>query len=119
MPVSYLSKKLSPYVRVAAIIVVAALMVFAGLRFYSWRSYGARSRLITLVRLLQETGAYGFRGLVERKQLFLDCIPTVLRAFRELTAEPFARYPYLTEVLQRLAAEWDGRTILPGVEVAL
>ena len=76
-------------------------------------------RLLTLVRLLQETGAYGFRGLVERKQLFLDCIPTVLRAFRELTAEPFARYPYLTEVLQRLAAEWDGRTILPGVEVAL
>ena len=76
-------------------------------------------RLLTLVRLLQETGAYGFRGLVERKQLFLDCIPTVLRAFRELTAEPFARYPYLTEILQRLAAEWDGRTILPGVEVAL
>ena len=76
-------------------------------------------RLLTLVRLLQETGAYGFRGLVERKQLFLDCIPKVLRAFRELTAEPFARYPYLTEVLQRLAAEWDGRTILPGVEVAL
>ena len=76
-------------------------------------------RLLTLVRLLQETGAYGFRGLVERKQLCRDCIPTVLRAFRELTAEPFARYPYLTEVLQRLAAEWDGRTILPGVEVAL
>ena len=49
MPVSYLSKKLSPYVRVAAIIVVAALMAFAGLRFYSWRAYGARTRLITLV----------------------------------------------------------------------
>jgi aminoglycoside/choline kinase family phosphotransferase len=76
-------------------------------------------RLLTLVRLLQETGAYGFRGLVERKQLFLDCIPTVLGCFRELTAEPFARYPYLTEVLQRLATQWDGRTILPGVEVAL
>ncbi|MCR5351243.1 MAG: phosphotransferase [Bacteroidales bacterium] len=76
-------------------------------------------RLLTLVRLLQETGAYGFRGLVERKQIFLDCIPTVLGAFRELTAEPFARYPYLTELLQRLAADWDGRTLLPGVEVAL
>ena len=76
-------------------------------------------RLLTLVRLLQETGAYGFRGLVERKQLFLDCIPTVLGCFRELTAEPFGRYPYLTEVLQRLAGEWDGRTIIPGMEVAL
>ena len=83
------------------------------------KSFYRRYRLITLVRLLQETGAYGFRGLVERKQLFLDCIPTVLGCFRELTAEPFARYPYLTEVLQRLATEWDGRTILPGMEVAL
>ena len=76
-------------------------------------------RLLTLVRLLQETGAYGFRGLVERKQLFLDCIPTVLGCFRELTAEPFERYPYLTEVLRRLAWEWEGHTILPGMEVAL
>ena len=78
-----------------------------------------RYRLLTLVRLLQETGAYGFRGLIERKQLFLDCLPTVLGCLRELTAEPFARYPYLTETLQRLANDWDGRTILPGMEVAL
>ena len=83
------------------------------------KAFYRRYRLITLVRLLQETGAYGFRGLVERKQLFLDCIPTVLGCFRELTAEPFARYPYLTEVLQRLCTEWDGRTIIPGMEVAL
>lgn len=83
------------------------------------REFYRQYRLLTLVRLLQETGAYGFRGLVERKQLFIDCIPTVLGCFRELTAEPFERYPYLTEVLQRLATEWDGRTILPGMEVAL
>ena len=83
------------------------------------RDFYRRYRLMTLLRLLQETGAYGFRGLVERKQLFLDCIPTVLGCFRELTAEPFPRYPYLTELLQRLAGEWDGRTILPGMEVAL
>lgn len=76
-------------------------------------------RLLTLVRLLQEAGAYGLRGLVERKPVFLDCIPAVLRAFRELTAEPFGRYPYLTGLLQRLATEWDGRTLLPGLELAL
>ena len=76
-----------------------------------------RYRLITLVRLLQETGAYGFRGIVERKQLFIDCFPGVLRSLHELASEPFGRYPYLTELLLRLSEEWDGSTILPGVKV--
>ena len=76
-----------------------------------------RYRLITLVRLLQETGAYGFRGIVERKQLFLDCFPGVLRSLHELASEPFERYPYLTELLLRLSEDWDGSTILPGVKV--
>lgn len=82
-------------------------------RFYE------KYRLITLVRLLQEMGAYGFRGLVERKQLFIDCIPAALGCISELVSEPFARYPYLTEVLGILVHEWDGRTILPGVKIAL
>ncbi len=76
-------------------------------------------RLITLVRLLQEFGAYGFRGLIERKQLFIDCIPTALGCIRELTQEPFRRYPYLNSVLRRLCEDWDGRTILPGVKISL
>lgn len=76
-------------------------------------------RLITLVRLLQELGAYGFRGLVERKQLFIDCIPTAMNCIGELVSSPFGRYPYLTEVLSRLAHEWDGSTILPGLKVSL
>lgn len=79
----------------------------------------AKYRLITLVRLLQEFGAYGFRGLVERKQLFIDCIPTALGCIRELVSEPFERYPYLTEVLRRLCEEWDGSTIIPGLKVSL
>jgi len=76
-------------------------------------------RLITLVRLLQECGAYGFRGLVEHKTLFVDCIPTAMKCIGELVATPFERYPYLTEVLGRLAHEWDGSTILPGLKVSL
>lgn len=83
------------------------------------KDFYRRYRLLTLLRLLQESGAYGFRGLVERKQHFLDCIPLVVGEFRELISEPFPRYPYLTELLQRLASEWDGRTLLPGMEVAL
>lgn len=88
-------------------------------RSVSEEEFYEKYRLITLVRLLQEMGAYGFRGLVERKQLFIDCIPTALGCISELAAEPFARYPYLTEVLRRLAGEWDGSTILPGMKVTL
>lgn len=66
----------------------------------------ATYRLITLVRLLQEMGAYGFRGYIERKQIFIDCVPTALGCIRELTAEPFERYPYLTQVLRTLANDW-------------
>ena len=76
-------------------------------------------RLMTLLRLLQETAAYGFRGLVERKQLFLDCIPTVMGCLRELTEQPFPRYPYVTEVLRNLSHNWDGSTNMPGMKVEL
>jgi len=82
-------------------------------------SFYEKYRLITLIRLLQELGAYGFRGLVERKQLFIDCIPTAMKCIGELVSIPFVRYPYLTEVLRRLASEWDGSTILPGMKVSL
>lgn len=82
-------------------------------------AFYARYRLLTLVRLLQEMGAYGFRGIVERKQLFLDCFPTALGCLLELTDTPFERYPYLQGLLRRLATEWDGSTILPGVKVQL
>ena len=62
-----------------------------------------RYRLITLVRLLQECGAYGYRGIFERKQIFLDCLKPAQQCLRELVAEPFERYPYLTEVLRSVA----------------
>ena len=65
-----------------------------------------RYRLITLVRLLQECGAYGFRGIFERKQIFLDCLKPVQQCLRELCSVPFDRYPYLTEVLLSVANDW-------------
>lgn len=64
-------------------------------------------RLITLVRLLQEMGAYGFRGIFERKQIFLDCLRPAQDCLRELVSVPFERYPYLTSVLKRVADEWE------------
>lgn len=65
-------------------------------------------RIITLVRLLQEFGAYGFRGLIEKKQLFIDCIPPAQKMLGELVEEPFSRYPHLDEVLRKVAADEGG-----------
>lgn len=78
-----------------------------------------RYRLLTLIRLLQETAAYGFRGIVERKQLFIDCIPAVIKELGELGAMGYKRYPYLSGLLCDLAQKWDGSTILPGFKLEL
>ena len=61
-----------------------------------------RYRLISLVRMLQEFGAYGYRGLYERKQIFLDCLSPAQGCLKDLLEERFDRYPYLDSVLHRV-----------------
>lgn len=61
--------------------------------------------LFVLFRTLQVLGAYGLRGRFERKQYFLDSIPPALDNLRQLLTDGVCRpYPYLEQVLQRLAA---------------
>ncbi|MBQ9664429.1 MAG: M15 family metallopeptidase [Oscillospiraceae bacterium] len=48
-PVSYLGRRLSPYVRVAMVVVLSALAVFTAVRIHSWNTFGERSRVMTLV----------------------------------------------------------------------
>ena len=67
----------------------------------------SRYQTITLIRLLQEMGAYGFRGIFERKQIFLDCLKPAQQCCREIVATGMERYPYLREVLGRVADEWE------------
>ena len=62
--------------------------------------FRARLRLFILFRMLQVLGCYGYRGLWERKQAFIDSIPPALEIVRNLL--PFKDYPYLTEVLAGL-----------------
>ena len=67
-----------------------------------------RLRIFVLFRTLQVLGAYGFRGRIEKRAHFLESIPYALANLRELLAKPFGRYPYLTSVLEGLAAEGPG-----------
>ena len=65
-------------------------------------------RVFVLFRTLQVLGAYGFRGRIEKRAHFLESIPYALENLRELLADPFERYPYLTDVLKQLAAAGPG-----------
>ena len=60
--------------------------------------------LFVLFRLLQVLGTYGFRGLYEKKQYFIDSIPAALDNIRELLAAGACPYPYLRSLLERLIA---------------
>ncbi|MCR5004118.1 MAG: phosphotransferase [Bacteroidales bacterium] len=60
-------------------------------------------RLFVLFRTLQVLGAYGFRGYFEKKPHFLASVPYALSNLRKLLQTPFEEYPYLNEVLTRLA----------------
>ena len=64
----------------------------------------ARLNVFILFRLLQVLGAYGFRGLYEKKQHFIDSIPPAMDNLRDLLAlrEDALPYPYLRDVLTRL-----------------
>ncbi|MBR1917659.1 MAG: phosphotransferase [Bacteroidaceae bacterium] len=62
-----------------------------------------RLRLMVLFRLLQVLGAYGFRGLHERKDYFLRSIPPALANLQELLATGAANnYPYLEQILNSI-----------------
>jgi len=62
-----------------------------------------RLRLFVLFRTLQVLGAYGFRGLWEKKQHFIDSIPAALENLRACLAQGTCdAYPYLKETILKL-----------------
>ncbi len=62
-----------------------------------------RLRLFVLFRTLQVLGAYGFRGYFEKKPHFLASVPYALGNLRKLLQKPFTDYPYLNDILTKLA----------------
>ena len=59
-------------------------------------------KLFVLLRTLQVLGAYGLRGLVQRKAHFLQSIPAAIENLRRLLDDAPEGMPYLTETLRRL-----------------
>ncbi len=67
-----------------------------------------RLRVFRLFRFLQVLGAYGFRGLWEKKPHFIGSIPSMMENVRELLAEEsFSRFPYLSEILSHISDSCD------------
>lgn len=61
--------------------------------------FEANVRKFALLRIMQALGAYGFRGLVEKKQYFADCIPAGIRNLQSVACD---RYPYLKSLSESL-----------------
>ena len=68
-----------------------------------------------LIRCIQVLGAYGFRGIYERKAHFLTSIPYAIRNLEWVLEKLSKRLklPYLREVLQRLIDSRDWSLLLP------
>ncbi len=81
---------------------------YAALREYTAvpprEEFRRRVPLFALFRTLQVLGAYGFRGLFERKPYFIKSIPYALDNLRVLLQENEFPYPWLVSALSALAA---------------
>lgn len=71
--------------------------------------------LFRLFRTLQILGAYGFRGRIEHKTIFLMSIPPAMEALREIISDAGAvnDYPYLKAVLEKVVADHDSSAVQP------
>lgn len=71
--------------------------------------------LFRLFRTLQILGAYGFRGKIEHKTIFLMSIPPAMEALREILASGGAidAYPYLKMILGKLVEDYDLSLVQP------
>ncbi|MCF0177478.1 MAG: phosphotransferase [Bacteroidales bacterium] len=57
-----------------------------------------------LFRMLQTLGAYGYRGLFQRKPHFLNSLPFALKNLSEFIEAPLKDYPYLMQILGEVAS---------------
>ena len=67
------------------------------------REFEERLRTFMFFRTLQVLGAYGFRGLFEKKPHFIESIPFALANLKDLLKKNhYEEYPYLVQILNQL-----------------
>lgn len=66
-------------------------------------AFKATLRQFVLFRTLQVLGAYGFRGLIEKKEHFIRSIPFAIGNLRSMFETGFAEYPALAGIAGQLA----------------
>lgn len=71
-------------------------------------AFRARLPLFRLLRTLQTLGTYGLRGLVERKQMFIDSIPAAIGQLRVLPPEVMEEFPEISRIVATLS-EMNGQ----------
>ena len=59
--------------------------------------------LFRVFRLLQNLGAYGYRGLFERKKAFIESIPAALEQLLQQLALAGGEFPYIHSLIQEIA----------------
>lgn len=57
-------------------------------------------QLFCIFRLLQNLGAYGYRGLFERKKAFVEIIPAAVTRLKELLSAFADEFPYLLSLIE-------------------
>lgn len=58
--------------------------------------------LFRLFRLLQNLGAYGYRGLFERKKAFVEVIPKAVEQLKEILLSYISEFPYIHSVINEV-----------------
>jgi hypothetical protein len=61
-------------------------------------------RLFRIFRLLQNLGAYGYRGLFERKKAFVESIPSAMEQLLQLLGGDDCDFPYIRSLVKEIAA---------------
>lgn len=66
-------------------------------------SFMAKLRCFRLFRLLQNLGAYGYRGLFERKKKFVESIPAAVSQILSVLDEMSGEYPYMQKIISEVS----------------